>query len=171
MKINALPIKVTEEEAIEIAKNGKGSVLSRIFLKYKKVHEARLHYIEFKLVTIEIQQNKDNKANILKVLINGSTGSGSIAQDVVPISITSQDVDEDIIQYSDKDDTKIRSKAIKMTMRITHKFMGKIPEIKIIKIDSIFRPYWVVFFDKVEKNKKVIYLPIEADGFKINKGF
>lgn len=170
MKINALPIKATKEQAIEIAKNGRGSILSKMFLMHKKAYEVRLHYIEFKLATVEIQENKNNKANMLKVLINGSTGSGSIVQDI-PISITSQEVNEDIVQYSDKDDAQIRLKAIKMTMRITHKFMGKIPEIKIIKIDSIFRPYWVVFFDKVEKNKKVIYIPIEADGFKISKSF
>lgn len=35
-----------------------------------------------------------------------------------------------------------------MAMRLTHRFMGGIPEIEIVKIESIFRPYWVVFLER-----------------------
>ncbi|MDU4880075.1 MAG: hypothetical protein E6X57_06710, partial [Clostridioides difficile] len=72
-----------------------------------------------------------------------------------------------IVQYSDKDERRVKAKANKMAMRLTHRFMGGIPEIEIVKIESIFRPYWVVFFGKVELNRRVSYLPIEADGFVI----
>ncbi|WFD12294.1 hypothetical protein [Tepidibacter hydrothermalis] len=168
MEIYALPIKMLREEAIEIATQGKGSILRKLFLLNKKVEEVRIHYIEFKLINLEIK-NK-NKHNNIKILINGSTGSGSLVQDM-PVAEQIEIIDENSIQCCDKDDKMIRLKAIKMAMRISHRFMGGIPEIKISKIESIFRPYWVVFFDKVQENKKVKYLPIEADGFSINRGF
>ncbi|MGO0916367.1 hypothetical protein ACTPEM_24885, partial [Clostridioides difficile] len=47
-------------------------------------------------------------------------------------------------------------------VQVKDRFMGGIPEIEIVKIESIFRPYWVVFFGKVELNRRVSYLPIEA---------
>ncbi|WP_227850875.1 hypothetical protein [Clostridioides sp. ZZV14-5902] len=58
MDIRALPIKITKDEAIDIAKSGKNSLLSMLILKNKEVHEVRLHYIEFKVVTLKIYQNK-----------------------------------------------------------------------------------------------------------------
>ncbi len=174
MEINSLPIKLTKEEAIDVGKNGRGSFLSRLFVKNKKVHEVRLHYIEFKLVTLEVKydkfgfRKKCDKVHKLNILINGSTGSGSIVQDM-PKTIKIKDVDENIVQYCDKDNQRIRSKANKMAMRITHRFMGGTPDINIIKIESFFRPYWVLFFGEVKENTRVGYLPVEADGFIINR--
>ncbi|MCC0641265.1 hypothetical protein IC214_03440 [Clostridioides sp. ES-S-0190-01] len=174
MDIRALPIKITKDEAIDIAKSGNNSLLSRLILKNKEVHEVRLHYIEFKVVTLKIHQNKSifmkkkqaGNTNELNILVNGSTGAGSIVQEL-PVSEIVKNVDNDIIQYSDKDERRVKSKANKMAIRLSHRFMGGIPEIEIVKIKSIFRPYWVVFFGKVELNTRVSYLPIEADGFVI----
>ena len=118
MEINSLPIKLTKEEAIDVGKNGRGSFLSRLFVKNKKVHEVRLHYIEFKLVTLEVRydkfgfRKKCDKVHKLNILINGSTGSGSIVQDM-PKTIKIKDVDENIVQYCDKDDQRIRLRPIK----------------------------------------------------------
>ena len=178
MNINALPIKVTKEEAIDIAKKGRGSFLSRLILMNKDIHEVRLHYIEFKLVTVEVKydksgfrkSNKDNKINTIKILVNGSTGAGSLVQDIPKATIV-KNINEDIIQYSDKDESRIRGKANKMAMRMSHRFMGGVPDIKIINIESLFRPYWIVFFGEVKENHRVSYLPVEADGFVINRGF
>lgn len=54
-----------------------------------------------------------------------------------------------------------------MVMRLIYRFMGGILEIEIVKIESIFRLYWVVFFGKVELNRRVSYFLIEVDGFVI----
>ncbi|RDY26174.1 hypothetical protein CHL78_014580 [Romboutsia weinsteinii] len=178
MEINALPLKLTQEDAVDIAKKGRGSFLSKLLLMKKDAHEVRLHYIEFKLVTIEIRYNKSgfrksnkhDKTHIIKILINGSTGSGSVVNDV-PKVIKVKNINRDIVQYSDKDESRVRGKANKMAMRITHRFMGGVPDIKIINIESFFRPYWVVFFGEVKANNRVSYMPVEADGFVINRGF
>lgn len=176
MEINALPVVVTKDEAKQIALNGRGSFLAKMFTMNKKVYETRLHYIEFKLVTMEVVYSKSgfrksNNQNLstLKILVNGSTGAGSVVQDI-PKSKKVKNIDKNIIQYSDKDDKRVRAKANKMSMRIAHRFMGGMPETKIISIESIFRPYWVVFFGEVKENKRVRYLPIEADGFIIRRG-
>ena len=167
-KINVLEIKISEEEAIDSAKLKCKSIFYRILLRAKKIEEVRLHYIEFKLVTVQIYNKRQDKEDTIKILVNGSTGGGSIIQDI-PKDLSNKEIDDDIVQYSDKDNARIRSKAMNMAMRISHKFMGGTPEIKIKNIESIFRPYWVVFFDKVQQNKRVIYIPIEADGFKISR--
>lgn len=174
MEISSLPIKLTKEEAIDVGKKGRGSFLTRLLVKNKKVHEVRLHYIEFKLVTLEVRydkfgfRKKCDKVHKLNILINGSTGSGSIVQDM-PKTIKVKNLDENIVQYCDQDEQKIKSKANKMAMRITHRFMGGAPDTKIIKIESFFRPYWILFFGEVKENTRVSYLPVEADGFIINR--
>ena len=58
MDIRALPIRITKEEAIEIAKSGKNSLFSKLILKNKYAHEVRLHYIEFKIITLKINKTK-----------------------------------------------------------------------------------------------------------------
>lgn len=174
MEISSLPIKLTKEEAIDVGKKGRGSFLTRLLVKNKKVHEVRLHYIEFKLVTLEVRydkfgfRKKCDKVHKLNILINGSTGSRSIVQDM-PKTIKVKNLDENIVQYCDQDEQKIKSKANKMAMRITHRFMGGTPDTKIIKIESFFRPYWILFFGEVKENTRVSYLPVEADGFIINR--
>ena len=45
MEINSLPIKLTKEEAIDVGKNGRGSFLSRLFVKNKKVHKVQFFII------------------------------------------------------------------------------------------------------------------------------
>lgn len=177
MNIDALPIKVTEKEAIKLAKEGKGSFFSKIISSKMDAHEVRLHYIEFKWVTVEVKYNKpgfrksnnEDKIHKLNILVNGSTGTGIVAQDL-PKVVKVKNINEDIIQYSSYEDARIKSKAIKMAMRISHRFMGGTPDINIINIESFFRPYWIVFFGEVKNNSKVRYLPIEADGFVINRG-
>ncbi|UWD49282.1 hypothetical protein NYR90_03355 [Clostridioides difficile] len=174
MDIRVLPIKIEKDEAIDIAKSGKNSLLSRLILKNKEAHEVRLHYIEFKVVTLKIHQNKSifmkkkqaSNINELNILVNGSTGAGSIVPEL-PIAETVKNIDSNIVQYSDKDERRVKAKANKMAIRLAHRFMGGIPEVEIVNIESIFRPYWVVFFGKVELNTRVSYLPVEADGFVI----
>lgn len=178
MNIDALPIKVTEKEAIKLAKEGNGSFFSKIFSSKMNVNEARLHYIEFKWVTVEVKynkpgfrkSNKEDKIHKLNILVNGSTGTGIVLQDL-PKVVKMKNVNEDIIQYSSYEESRIKGKAMKMAMRISHRFMGGMPDINITNIQSFFRPYWVVFFGEVKTNSKVRYLPIEADGFVINRGF
>ncbi|MGL4912869.1 MAG: hypothetical protein ACRC3Y_10630 [Romboutsia sp.] len=81
MNIDALPIKLTEKEAIEVAKEGNGSFFSKIFSSRMNINEVRLHYIEFKWITVEIKynktgfrkSNKEDKVHNLNILVNGST--------------------------------------------------------------------------------------------------
>lgn len=178
MNIDALPIKLTEKEAIKLAKEGNGSFFSKVFLRKMEAHEVRLHYIEFKWVTVEVKynkpgfrkSNKEDRIHKLNILVNGSTGTGIVVQDL-PKVVKVKDINEDIIQYSSYDESRIKGKTMKMAMRISHRFMGGTPDIEITNIKSFFRPYWVIFFGVVRVDSKVRYMPIEADGFIINRGF
>lgn len=178
MNIDALPIKLTKEEAIEQAKNSRGSFFSKIFSSRINTNDVRLHYIEFKWVTIEIKYNKfgfrkskkKNRIHKLNILVNGSTGTGIVVQDLPKVA-KAKNMNENIIQYCTYEESIIKNKAMKMAMRISHRFMGGTPDINITDIKSFFRPYWVVFFGEVKMNSKVRYITIEADGFVINRGF
>ena len=82
------------------------------------------------MVTLEVKydkfgfRKKCDKVHKLNILINGTNWLGSIVQDM-PKTIKIKDVDENIVQYCDKDNQKIKCKANKMAMRITHRFYGR----------------------------------------------
>lgn len=180
MDIKAFPVKVDKAEAEKIAL-AKGGLLWRTVFAGKELSEIRKHYIEFKLITFEavhspaflqkvlFHKTETRRQNIL-MLANGSTGSVSWVESM-PDIITVEAVDENIVQLSDKDDEYLSSRGRRVAMRVIHRFAGGIPELKVLKIESVFRPYWIAFYGDVVEGSKVRYLPIAADGCGSHRSF
>ncbi|WP_371371707.1 hypothetical protein [Sporomusa aerivorans] len=178
MDIRAFPIRIEKEEAGKMAEE-RGRFLRKIFCRGKSLSEIRLHFIECKLITYEIT----HKPNILDKLFARKTGNSkqkitmladgsnsSVAWvDTMPDVVTLADVHEDQIQYSDKDEKTLVNRGRSVALKVVHRHVGGIPEIRTVLVESVFRPYWVAFFGEVADGKKVYYSPIAADGCKINK--
>jgi len=96
------------------------------------------------------------------MLANGSTGSVAWVENM-PDIVTLQDVDETCVQLSDKSDNDLIRRGRKIALKVIHRFAGGIPELEVVRIETVFRPYWVAFYGDVAEGKKVRYKPIPAD--------
>jgi hypothetical protein len=178
MDIRAFPVCLEKEEAEKIAES-QGRWLRKIFCRGKSLSEIRLHFVECKLITYEITHKPtileklfSRKAGVSKqtitMLADGSNSSVAWV-DTMPDVVTLENVHEDQVQYSEKDDKFLINRGRSAALKIVHRNIGGIPEIREIQVASIFRPYWITFFGEVAEGKKVYYSPIAADGYKIHK--
>ncbi len=182
MQLKSFSINISKQQAENIANSQKKSLISRLFLLNKNIEDTLLHYVEVKIVCLKItyahnwfqkkllKSKEPVKSHIMKIIISGSTGSAALVNNV-PETTNLDLTDENIIQYSDKSNNDFANIAKKLALRIVHRNTGGIPSIEIIDMESIFRPYWVVCFDKISENKKIRYFPIEADGYKFHGKF
>lgn len=173
MDIKSFPIITTKEEAEAVA-DKKGTFIGRMLLFGRKAKDIRLHYVEYKLITYEIihapglieraiSGKREAKKQRITMIANGSTGGVSWAE-TLPEILAVKDVNEDIIQLSDKLEDDLIRRGKKIAMRVIHRHVGSIPELKVLSVESIFRPYWVAFYGDVVEGSRVRYLPIVADG-------
>ncbi len=178
MNIRAFPICIAKEEAGKMAE-AQGYWLRKIFCPGKSLSEVRLHFIECKLITYEVTyqpnlldklfaRKEKARKQAITMLADGSCSSVAWA-DTVPGIVTLENVHEDQIQYADKDDKFLIDKGRSAALKVIHRHVGGIPEIREIKVESIFRPYWIAFFGEVIEGQKVHYTPIAADGYMIQK--
>lgn len=173
MNIRSFPIKIDKDEAKNKAK-AKGGVLWRTVFAGKDLSELKQHFVEFKLITFEaihrpnlierfIFRKSETRRQTITMLANGSTGSVSWVESM-PDIVTLKNVDEDTVQLSDKDDEYLTRRGRKIAIKVIHRHVGGIPELKVLKIESVFRPYWVAFYGDMVEGNKVRYMPIAADG-------
>lgn len=178
MDIKAFSIKIDKAEAAKLAES-RGKWLRRVLFGSKSIVEVRLHFVECRLITYEIthkpnflekfifRKSQENKQRIT-MLADGTNGSVAWV-DSMPGMVMMQNVAESQIQYVDKDDAHIVSKGQVVALKVVHRHIGGIPEIKLLSIDSVFRPYWIAFFDEVVEGRKVRYCPVAADGCGIHR--
>lgn len=173
MDIKTFSIKIDKQEAAKLAES-RDKWLRKIFFGGKSLSEVRLHFVECKLITYEVAHHPNflekmifrksqKKTQKITMLADGTTGSVAWV-DSMPGMVTRDNVTEDQVQYADKDDEYIVRKGQSVALKVVHRHVGGIPEIKMITIDSVFRPYWIAFFGEIIEGNKVHYCPIPADG-------
>ncbi|WP_094605357.1 hypothetical protein SPSIL_002370 [Sporomusa silvacetica DSM 10669] len=173
MDIKAFSIKIDKEEATKLAES-RGKWLRRLLCGGKTISEVRLHFVECKLITYEIThrpnflekfifRKSQEKKQKITMLADGTNGSVAWV-DSMPGMVMLDNVAESQVQYVEKDDEYIINKGRGIALKVVHRHAGGIPEIKMLSIDSVFRPYWIAFFDEVIEGKKVHYCPVAADG-------
>lgn len=178
MDINVFEIKVTKEEAIKRARG-----LRSIFmgLSNKKISNVRIHYVEVKFVTcnltykpnfIEKYLFKDNKIKQQKILMiaDGSTCEAAIVSGK-PNIISVKNADEEYIQSSSYSDEIIINNCKKVASRVVRRNLGSFAEVDFEKIESCYRPYWLILYGKEEECKKLKCIPVCADGCESYRSF
>ena len=180
MDIKCFSTKMDKSEAEQIAM-AKGGFFWRMVFKGMQLSEVRQHFIEFKLITFEVIhkptiihrlffRQTETKRQTIRMLANGSSGSVAWVESS-PEIFTLNNVDENTVQKSDKDIEYLTTQGRKVALRVVHRFRGGIPELEVISIESIFRPYWVALYGNVGAGKKVRYIPIAADGCGTHRSF
>ncbi len=180
MDIKVFPISI-EKEAAGLMAEARGKWLRKLFCRGKALSEIRLHFIECKLITYEISHRPNlldrlfsrragGSKQTITMLADGSNSSVAWV-DTMPSVVTLENVQEEQLQYSARDEQFLINKGRSVALKVVHRHVGGIPEIRELKVESVFRPYWIAFFGEVIEGKKVHYTPIAADGCKIQKTF
>ena len=173
MYIRSFSVKLSKAEAEKIAET-KGGLLWRAVFSNNKLSEIRQHFIEFKLITFEaihrptpfekiFSKKTEIKRQTITLLANGSTGSVSWV-DSMPEIISLKNIDSNIVQPSDRDDEYMINRGRRLATKVMHRHIGGVPEFQVLKIESVYRQYWIAFYGEAIEGKKVRYKPIAADG-------
>ncbi len=180
MDIRLFEIKVSREEAAERARR-KGSLVWKAVFAKARLSEIRQHFIEFKLLTFEVLHRPsllerwffhrtETKKQTVTVLGDGSTGAVAWVESL-PRIVELSGVDENIVQWADQRDDRLANRARALALKVVHRHVGGVPEINLLRVESIFRPYWIAFYGEVIEGRKVRYLPIPADGAGSHRSF
>lgn len=170
MDINSFKIKLRKEEAIKKAKG-----LRTIFmgLSNKKISDVRIHYVEVKFVTCKLTHKpnfiekyffKDTKIKKQKILMmaDGSTCETSIV-DSKPEIVSFKNVAESSIQYSSYSDEIIINSCKRVASRVVRRNLGNLAEVDFQKIESYYRPYWLILYGEEKEGRRVKCIPVCAD--------
>ena len=86
-----------------------------------------------------------------------------------PLPLYEADLDPDMCQDSTFDKEKIIAQAKRVAMRIMRRHSGHIiTSMEVASYRPFYRPYYVAFYGEMEMGKKVRYIAIEADGYKVS---
>lgn len=173
MDIKSFPVKINEVEARKIALE-KGGMFWRMVFSKLPVTEIRDHFIEFKLITFMathkpslVERLLFKKSEIKKqkvtMLADGSTGSISWVESM-PEAVIMKGIDELKVQKSDKENDYLVSRGRRIATQVLHRHVGGVPELEVVSIETVYRPYWIAFYGDVIEGKRVRYKPIPADG-------
>lgn len=167
MDISVFKIKVGKEEAIKKAKGLRSVIMG---VSNKEISDVRLHYIEVKFVTCKLTHKpnfiekyvfKDTKIRKQKILMmaDGSTCETAVV-DSKPEIVSVKNVDEKSIQYSSYSDDIIINSCKKVASRVVRRNLGNLAEVDFEKIESYYRPYWLILYGEEDRPKCI---PVCAD--------
>lgn len=180
MIVAAFPIKISEERAREMSEK-KVNVLTKFLLGVRPEIEIRTVFIENKIITFNItgkpplierffKKNPEPRRSKIRMIANGST-CGVAYYDDKGVEIVEIDVDDDKLQLSDYPDEMLVTRGNALARRILRRRVGGSISLDVSDIRSVFRPYHVAFYGKLEQGRKVRYLPIAADACAVRRTF
>lgn len=178
MKVLATKKTMTEKEAVQKARGG-GNVFGKALYGSKDIH-LRLMYLE----SIEITFRAHYKPPILSrlfsreytpdmsqkicMIVEGTRCTASYNER--PLQLISMNLPEDDVQKCAFPEEKIIETAKRVAKRIMRRQAGKIVTTWDVESYRPFvRPYYVAFYGEPKMGERIRYLPIEADGFKVER--
>ena len=154
MIVEALEAKIDKKQAMKII-NNKIPLMSKVVQLNKRIKNIKLQYIEYKVITYEIVHklnlkerifNKSNtKIDNITMLINTSTGY-TFNINNIPNTVKIN-IDQINLRESDIDESKIINSIKDELMKDVHQKVSCIQDVKLVDIKSIYRPFWVGFYD------------------------
>lgn len=77
--------------------------------------------------------------------------------------------DSDAVQKTEFPDSEIVETAKRMAVRMVRRQIGQVPIAELDSMQSIYRPYYVAFYGEMKMGERVRYLPIAADGNRVER--
>ena len=175
MRIQALPLKMTEAEAMKIAQQ-RGNIFGRLLLGRKNI-TLKLIYMENKEIVYRITdrslfklRRRKGQMERIRMLVEGTGCSPAYLDRELQTQPVQVD-NESQLQHSTFPDEKMIEAGRYLGRRMIHRQSGRNVSMEIEHIQSIYRPYYIAFYGELEEGTRVRYLPIPADGNEIRRVF
>lgn len=174
MKINILPVKMSQEEAmkyaggyhnlaVKLTARGKKINLKLMFLEHR-VYIFELTYLDTPFIK-KLRKKPLPEKQKIRIFADATTCSVSYLED--PLKTQSIKVSEDAVQGSYYDDQRLEDKAAMLAKRIVRRRTGRNLEIRTLSMEKVYRPYYIAIYGEMKMGTKARYYPIPADGYKI----
>lgn len=175
-KIQSLPITMTEQEALQVARQG-GNVFGKWLLGKKDI-TLKLMYLENREYVLDMTyQNapllKLVRPNALKTvqqfctLVEGTRCGASYLE--CPLETVEIEVEESQLQPSTYSDTRLLQVGKSLCRRMLRRQLGKNVLLDVAHERKVYRPYYVAFYGEMTEGTRVRYLPIPADGNSVER--
>lgn len=178
MQLTVTPISVTKEQAMETARKG-GNIVGRV-LYGKKDITMKLMYLESREVILNLnyrpaplmrwlrKKETELPSQKIRIIVEGTRCTPSYSGE--PIVTREIEIEEsESIQKTEFSDKEIIQVAKRMSTRMVRRQIGKVPMVELSTMRSIYRPYWVAFYGELKMGERVRYLPIPADGNRVER--
>lgn len=175
-EIQSLPQKLSAEEALEIAKKG-GNIFGKMLFGKKEI-TLKLMYLESREYIFDmtyenaplmklLQPNASPQIQQFCALVEGTSCGASYLEKPLETQIMS--VNETQLQPSTYSDERLLQSAKTLCRRMIRRQIGKNVTIKVSEERKIHRPFYIAFYGEMNMGEKVRYLPIPADGNRVER--
>lgn len=174
MEVQALPVTMTEEQAMEIAQK-KGNLLGRMLIRDKDI-TLKLIYLESKELIFQMTyassplslRRKLPVTQKICILVEGTRCSPAfLDRELETVSV--QVEDECQLQACAFPEEKVVEAGKLLARRMVRRQSGRNVSLAVKEIRSLYRPFYVVFYGEMKEGTKVRYLPIPADGNEVRR--
>ena len=177
MKIIATPIEMSPAEAMAKARQG-GNIFGKALYGSGEI-TLRLIYLESREVILNMYYQPAPLMKMLgkkpptepnkkiRMVVEGTRCGVSYSGE--PIKVEEIEVDEGAVQNTEYSDDKIILEASRVAKRMVRRQIGKVVTTDLYKMRSVYRPFYVAFYGKMEMGSKVRYTCIAADGNRVER--
>lgn len=174
MKINILPVKMSQEEAMRYA-SGYHNLAVKLTARGKKIN-LKLMYLEHRVYIMELtymdtpfikklrRKPLPDKQKI-RIFVDATTCSASYLEE--PLKTQQITVPDTAVQGSHYEDQRLEDAAAMLAKRIVRRRTGRNLHIETLSMEKIYRPYYIAIYGEMKMGTKARYYPIPADGYKI----
>lgn len=176
--IECFPIKMSEEEALRIARGGKNPIVKGIWGN-KKIN-LRVMYLESRYIIYEmtyrdnaivraIKKMKEPQKQNIRVMVEATTCTASYTEDDIVTEM--KEVDENDIQATYYTDKRLTDCGAIMARRMVRRHVGRNLSIKPVEMRKVYRPFYIAIYGDMIEGTKARYMPIAADGNLVSRTF
>lgn len=178
MRIEVTPITMSEEEAMKVARGG-GNIIGKAMFGKKDI-TLQLWYLENRVVIFNLdfqpaplmrwlgKTRTKRPSQKIRMVVEGTRCTASYSGE--PIVTREIEIeDSDAIQKTTYSDEEIVQTAKRLAVRMVRRQVGQVAKAELYEMRSIYRPYYVAFYGEMKMGQRVRYLPIPADGNRVER--
>ena len=178
MQIEVTPITMSEEEAMKVARGG-GNIIGKAMFGKKDIN-LQLWYLENREVIFNLEYqpaplmrwlgktSSKRPSQKIRMVVEGTRCTASYAGE--PINTREIEIeDSEAIQKTTYSDEEIIQTAKRMAVRMVRRQIGQVPKAEVYQMRSFYRPYYIAFYGELKMGERVRYLPIPADGNRVER--
>lgn len=178
MKITATHKTMGTEEALSKARGG-GNMLGKAMYGKKDI-TLKLMYLESREVILQLNYRpapllrmlgikpKGPESQKIRMIVEGTRCTGSYVEDPIATEVV-EVPDEGCVQNTEYSDENILQAAKRPALRMVRRQIGRVATAELVSMRSIYRPYYIAFYGELKMGERVRYLPIAADGFRVDR--